>query len=40
MLFKYFDIDNRNGITKENVRAAMKRLGKEISDDELDKAFE
>ena len=39
MLFKYFDIDDRNSITKENVKAAMKRLGKEITDDELDKAF-
>lgn len=30
-LFKQFDIDNKDEITSENIRAAMGKLGKEIS---------
>ena len=35
MLFKYFDVDDSNYITKDNVKAAMKKLGKIITEEEL-----
>lgn len=35
-LFKQFDIDNKDEITSENIKAAMSKLGKQISDEELD----
>jgi len=40
MLFKYFDVDDAGAITKANVVSLLERLGKPISDDELNKAFD
>lgn len=35
-IFKQFDIDNKNEITSENIRDAMTKLGKEVTQEELD----
>ena len=39
MIFKRFDIDNRDYISKPNIVEAMKKLGKEISDVEIEEAL-
>lgn len=36
-VFKYFDVDNSNEITVANLKEAMIRLGKDISEQELSK---
>jgi Ca2+-binding EF-hand superfamily protein len=35
-LFKQFDIDNKNEITSENIKDAMAKLGKVVSDEEME----
>ena len=35
-IFKQFDIENKNQITAENIRDAMTKLGKEVSDLEIE----
>jgi Ca2+-binding EF-hand superfamily protein len=34
-IFKQFDIDGNNQITKENIRDAMNKMGREITDEEI-----
>lgn len=34
-IFKQFDIDGNNMITKENIRDAMTKMGREISEEEI-----
>ena len=34
-IFRQFDIDGNNQITKENIRDAMTKMGREISDEEI-----
>lgn len=34
-LFKQFDVDGNNEITMANIKDAMSKLGREISDEEL-----
>ena len=36
MLFKKFDVDGSNFITRENLISAMSKFGKKVSDEELD----
>jgi len=36
-IFKQFDIDESKSITRKNIKDAFSKLGKEISDSELDK---
>lgn len=40
MLFKQFDVDNSNLITPKNVKDALKKLGKTISQEDLVNAFD
>ena len=35
-IFKQFDIDGNDYITKDNIRDAMTKMGREISDAEID----
>ena len=35
-LYRQFDVDGNDKITKENIREALYKLGREISDLELD----
>ena len=35
-LFRQFDVDNTNEITVENIKEAMSKLGKNISDADLE----
>jgi Ca2+-binding EF-hand superfamily protein len=39
MLFKHFDLDDKNNISKENIEEAMSQLGKKISQTELDETL-
>lgn len=34
-IFRQFDIDGNNQITKENIKDAMTKMGREISDEEI-----
>jgi Ca2+-binding EF-hand superfamily protein len=34
-IFRQFDIDGNNQITKENIRDAMTKMGREISEEEI-----
>jgi len=34
-IFRQFDIDGNNQITKENIKEAMTKMGREISDEEI-----
>ena len=38
-IFKQFDIDGNNMITKENIKEAMSKMGREISDEEIVEIF-
>lgn len=38
-IFKYFDVDDTDSLSKDNVRDAMNKLGKKITDEELNAAF-
>ena len=40
MIFKRFDVDDRDFITKENLIEAMKKLGREVTEDEVDHIIE
>jgi calcium-dependent protein kinase len=35
-LFRQFDVDNNNEITIDNIKDAMAKLGKDISNEELE----
>ena len=35
-MFKQFDVDNNDEITAEEIKAAMVKLGKDVSIEELD----
>lgn len=35
-IFKHFDVDDTDYISKENISEAMKKLGKELSVEEID----
>jgi len=39
MLFKHFDIDDTNGISKENIREALTKLGIQVTSEDIDKAM-
>ena len=39
MLFKHFDVDDSNYLTKENIKEAIDRLHLNITDEEMDIAF-
>lgn len=34
-IFRQFDIDGNNQITKENIKDAMQKMGNEITDEEI-----
>ena len=40
MIFKHFDVDDTNFISRENIVKAMEKLGKEITEDEINEAIE
>ena len=35
-VFKHFDVDDTNYISKENIQEAMRKLGRELKDEEID----
>ena len=39
MIFRHFDIDDTNYISRENLVEAMKRMGKELSEQEVDESL-
>lgn len=40
MIFKRFDVDNTDYISKSNIIRAMKKLGKQITLEEVDDAMD
>jgi calcium-dependent protein kinase len=40
MLFKQFDVDDKNNITRKDVRDAIKKDGKVISKEEMNQVFD
>lgn len=38
-MFKHFDTDDSNVISKENIKEALANLGRDISTEELDKVM-
>ena len=40
ILFKHFDVDDTNVISKENLKEAMFKLGLEVSQEEIDSTIE
>ena len=40
MIFKHFDVDDTNFISRENIVKAMEKLGKEITEDEINEAIQ
>lgn len=36
MIFKHFDVDDTDFISKENIKEAMHKLGKQITSEEID----
>ena len=39
MIFKHFDVDDTDYISKDNIKQAMQKLGKNISQDEIEEAI-
>ena len=40
MIFRHFDIDDTDYISRENIVDAMRKMGKNLSDEEVDSALE
>ena len=39
MIFKHFDVDDTDYISKDNIKSAMQKLGKNISQEEIEEAI-
>jgi Ca2+-binding EF-hand superfamily protein len=39
-LFKHFDVDNSDYITPDNIKEALKKVGKSISDKEISEVLQ